>query len=122
MNVSEKNEAKTVIQNLFIVLKNQYLSTESIKATKNNLVQLAWKHKKIIEENENEAQDEFDLSDEVNKYKSKFRRWIEEIVKGVDDKFVDHDSNNRTVGDSADHEINYFFFRQIGKTNDKYLV
>lgn len=107
---------ESVIENMFILLKNEYLHSDRVIAAKDDLKSIVQTHKQILTETpKNYVEvDEFDEERELNSSnKSKFYNWVQKIADSVDAKFV-----NQALNDSiedTDAERNPYFSKQLIK-------
>lgn len=92
------NDCERVIENMFILLKNEYVYNDRVIQAKNDMEMIVKSHKHIIEENSHEDYigfQELEEDETINiKTKSSFSRWIYKIASNVDRNFVDHELNN----------------------------
>lgn len=95
------------IQDLFIVLKNEYLFSDRVIKAKENLVSISRTHQHILDDLTVEGKDDDDIFEdqeqEMAKTDSKFKNWIESIAKHVDENFVNHDMNRKLDEDCAEN-------------------
>lgn len=100
-------EAESVIENMFILLKNEYLYNDRVLAAKDELDVIVRSHKSILDDNipENYVQ-MHDIEEDRTltlKTKSKFYNWVDQIDKMVDENFVNHALNDSVEDTNADH-------------------
>lgn len=116
-------DADRVIENMFILLKNQYLYDERALQAKDELVMIAKYHKHIINENNPENYIEMhDIEEDRiidSKTKSKFYKWIHKVIKKVDKNFVNYGLNNSY--EETDADLNPYTSNQLVKPLIKIL-
>lgn len=111
-------EVELIIENVFILLKNEFIYDERVMQAKNSLEKLVKSHKQVIEEN---TYDDYAGIQEIamdqmldTKTGSKFKKWIKNIEIGIDENFVNHALNNST--EETDASRNPYVSSQLIKS------
>lgn len=114
-------EVQMIIENVFILLKNEYLYNDRVVRAKNELEQLVKNHKSIIEDNTYEDYtgiQEIEMDQMLDtKMTSKFKTWVKHIETAVEENFVNQELNNST--EETDAGRNPYVSHQIIKTMSK---
>lgn len=111
------------IENMFILLKNEYLHSERVIKARDELKAIVQSHKHVLEENTPENYVEMhDIEEDRTlnmKCKSKFYKWVQRIVNAVDVQFVNH-ALNASI-EETDAERNPYFSKELTKPLIKIL-
>lgn len=114
-------EVKVIIENVFILLKNEYIYTERVVQAKDDLEQLVKSHKSVITDNTYDDYtgiQEIEMDQTLNtKIGSKFKEWVKGIESYVDDNFVNHALNDSSEETTASR--NPYVSHQLTKTISK---
>lgn len=116
-------EAEGVIENMFVLLKNDYLHSDRVIKAKDELYSIVKSHKHILNENIPECYVAMhDVEEDrtlTSKIKSKFYKWNHRIARKVDANFVNHALNESIEETDKDH--NPFVSKQLVKPMIKIL-